>query len=296
MYGTPKIGKFHSWSYIRKPRKIYWSYKTLPTGSWGRLGKFDPVWPSTTLFFSLVRLLCPESQFRQSSIRSTVWPESRSKENNLVHTKHLQKYSLIHETRDRRWFPLCHIAYVLFNKNESHIAWIRLYIGTFSVPFEMHFLQINRVNLSNQLESRWPPVPWNSVETENLFKKSFYSRKIEKYEQLIHHRVINDSYLTHPIREWLTVSQSNHMCRIEPSSSQNLILSNDCHLKFRFFDSEKKILKIQNSKKFDFWKKKLNDEDIKKKLKNREMKVEKISDKNARRGAACHYGKIYEIT
>ena len=65
----------------------------------------------------------------------------------------------------------------------------------------MHFLQINRVNLSNQLESRWPPVPWNSVETENLFKKSFYSRKIEKYEQLIHHRVINDSYLTHPIRE-----------------------------------------------------------------------------------------------
>ena len=25
------------------------------------------------------------------------------------------------------------------------------------------------------------------------------------------------------------------------------------------------------------------------------MKVEKISDKNARRGAACHYGKICEI-
>ena len=25
------------------------------------------------------------------------------------------------------------------------------------------------------------------------------------------------------------------------------------------------------------------------------MKVEKISDKNARRGAACHYGEIYKI-
>ena len=86
----PKIGQFHSWSDIRKPRKIYRSDKALPAGSWAWLGKFWPHLTLDDLVCSQVRRLYRESQFQQSSIQSTVWPESRSKENNLVLTKTAQ--------------------------------------------------------------------------------------------------------------------------------------------------------------------------------------------------------------
>ena len=36
-----KIGQFHLCSDIRKPRKIYWSDKVLPAGSWAWFGKSD---------------------------------------------------------------------------------------------------------------------------------------------------------------------------------------------------------------------------------------------------------------
>ena len=96
---------------------------SMTHGLWPHLTYVDP---QSDQLFSRVRHLCLESQFQQSSIQSIVWWESRNRENNSVLIKCTKIPSHSHDKRSTR-----NCRSTLFRH------------------FEIHFLQINRVNFSN---------------------------------------------------------------------------------------------------------------------------------------------------